>query len=134
MLRILFHAHSGLRYLVLLVGVAALVYFALGLATKRPVTKGVRILGSAFAGLLDLQVTLGIIMVAMGWYYPALIGHIVMMVLAAGVTHVLLVVNRKRAQPGYLLPLLAVAIAFVLIIGGILAIGRSPVGSTAFAG
>ena len=133
MLRILFHAHSGLRYLVLLAGVAALVYFAIGLATKRPVTKAVRILGSAFAGLLNLQVTLGIILVAMGWYYPRLIGHIVMMVLAAGVTHALLVVNRKRPQPGYLLPLIAVVVAFVLIIGGIMAIGRNPLASTAFA-
>lgn len=132
MLRTLFYAHSGLRYLVLLVGLAALVYFATGLATKRPVTKAVRILGSAFAGLLDLQITLGIIMVAMGWYYPALIGHIVMMLLAAGVTHALLVVNRKRPEPGYLLPLIAVVAAFVLIIGGIMAIGRSPLVSTAF--
>ena len=50
MLRILFHAHSGLRYLVLLAGVAALVYFAVGLATKRPVTKAVRILGPTRIG------------------------------------------------------------------------------------
>lgn len=134
MLRILFHAHSGLRYLVLLAGVAALVYFAVGLATKRPVTKAVRILGSAFAGLLDLQITIGIIMVALGFYYPRLIGHIAMMVLAAGVTHGLLVANRKRAEPGYLLPLIAVVVAFVLMIGGIMAIGRSPLTSTAFGG
>jgi hypothetical protein len=120
----LFQAHSGLRYLVLLVGLAALSYFLSGLATKRPVDKGVRILGSAFTGLLDLQVVLGIIMVAMGRYYPQLIGHIVMMVLAAVETHVLLVLNRKRPNPGYLLPLIAVAVALALIAGGVMAIGR----------
>ncbi|XXF79898.1 hypothetical protein P2318_09170 [Myxococcaceae bacterium GXIMD 01537] len=130
----LFHAHSGLRYLVLLVGVAAIVYFAVGLATKRPVTKAVRILGSAYAGLLDLQVLLGIVLVAMGRYYPQLIGHIVMMLLAAGVAHGLLVANRRRPQPGYLLPLLAVAISLALIAGGIMAIGRSLLGGTAFVG
>lgn len=120
----LFQAHSGLRYLVLLVGLAALVYFLSGLLTKRPVDKGVRILGSTFVGLLDLQVLLGVIMVAMGRFYPQLIGHIVMMVLAAAETHVLLVLNRKRPNPGYLLPLIAVVVALALIAGGIMAIGR----------
>lgn len=123
-MNILFQAHSGLRYLVLLVGLAALAYFVSGLAAKRPAGKGVRVLGSAFVGLLDLQVLLGLIMVAMGRYYPRLIGHIVMMVAAAAVTHALLVVNRKRPNPGFLLPLIAVALALVLIAGGIMAIGR----------
>jgi vacuolar-type H+-ATPase subunit I/STV1 len=131
-MKFLFHAHSGLRYLVLLAGLVALAYFVMGLTTKRPVDKGVRILGAAFTGLLDLQVLLGIIMVAMGRYYPRLIGHIVMMVAAAGVTHALLVINRKRPNPGYLLPLIAVAAALVLIVGGIMAIGRGVFTTTAF--
>jgi hypothetical protein len=116
--------HSYLRYLVLLVGVVAVAYYAFGLATKRPVDKLVRILGSSFAGLLDTQILLGIIGVALGRYYPALIGHIVMMVLAAGLAHALLVVNRKRPNPGYLLPLIGVGGALVLVAGGIFAIGR----------
>jgi hypothetical protein len=134
-MRMLFYAHSGLRYLVLLMGLVALAYFAYGLATKRPVDKGVRILGSSFVGLLDLQIVLGILLLATGWpFYPALWGHIVMMLLAAGLAHTLLVVNRRRPNPGYLLPLIAVAGAFVLVIGGILAIGRSPVGTTLVGG
>jgi hypothetical protein len=123
-MNILFQAHSGIRYLVLLVGLVALAYFVSGLAAKRPVGKPVRILGSAFVGLLDLQILLGLIMVAMGRYYPRLIGHIVMMLVAAAVAHVLLVVNRKRSNPGYLLPLIAVALALALIAGGLMAIGR----------
>ncbi|HYI00210.1 hypothetical protein [Hyalangium sp.] len=133
-MNILFQAHSGLRYLVLLVGVVALAYFVSGLATKRPVDKGVRILGSAFAGLLDLQFLLGILMVAMGRYYPQLIGHIVMMLLAVVLTHVLMVRNRKRPQPGYLLPLIAVAVSLALIAGGIMAIGRGLLTHTPVAG
>jgi vacuolar-type H+-ATPase subunit I/STV1 len=116
--------HSYLRYLVLLVGVIAVAWFAFGLATKRPVDKTVRILGSSFAGLLDTQILIGIIGVAMGRYYPALIGHIVMMVLAAGLAHALLVKNRKSANPGYVLPLIAVGGALLLVVGGIFAIGR----------
>lgn len=130
----LFQAHSGLRYLVLLVGLVALAYFVSGLAMKRPVGKGVRILGSAFVGLLDLQGLLGLIMVAMGRFYPQLIGHIVMMLLAIAETHALLVINRKRPNPGYVLPLIAVLVALALIAGGIMAIGRGVLGHTAFTG
>jgi hypothetical protein len=130
----LFQAHSGLRYLVLLAGLVALAYFVSGLAMKRPVDKGVRVLGSIFTGLLDLQVVLGLIMVAMGRFYPQLIGHLAMMLLAAAVTHVLLVVNRKRPSPGYVLPLVAVLVALALIAGGIMAIGRGVFSHTAFMG
>jgi vacuolar-type H+-ATPase subunit I/STV1 len=133
-MNILFQAHSGLRYLVLLVGLVALAYFVSGLVTKRPVGKPVRILGSSFVGLLDLQILLGIIMVAMGRYYPRLIGHIVMMLVAATVAHVLLVVNRKRPNPGYVLPLIAVAVALALIAGGLMAIGRGLLTHTATTG
>ncbi|MBN1209883.1 MAG: hypothetical protein JXB05_33845 [Myxococcaceae bacterium] len=133
-MNILFLAHSGLRYLVLLSGLVALAYFVSGLATKRPYGKGVRILGASFTGLLDLQILLGLFMVAMGRYYPQLIGHIVMMVLAAGVTHALLVINRKRPNPGYLLPLIAVVAALALVVGGIMAIGRGVFSHTAFIG
>jgi hypothetical protein len=133
-MNILFHAHSGLRYLVLLVGLVALAYFAFGLATKRTAGKDVRILGSAYVGLMDLQTLLGLLMVVLGRYYPALIGHIVLMLAAVGLTHVLLVKNRKRPQPGFLLPLVAVVASLVLIVGGIMAIGRGVFGSTAFAG
>ncbi|WNG38940.1 hypothetical protein F0U60_39040 [Archangium minus] len=134
-MRPLFYAHSGLRYLVLLMGVIAIAYFAFGLATKRPVDKSVRIIGSSFAGLLDTQVLLGIVLLGAGWpFYPALWGHIVMMLAAAVLAHVMLVVNRKRPNPGYLLPLIGVGGAFVLIIGGILAIARSPLGTTSLGG
>ena len=130
-----FYAHSGLRYLVLLMGLIAVAYFAFGLATKRPVDKSVRIIGSSFAGLLDTQVLLGIILLGAGWpFYPALWGHLVMMVAAAVLAHVMLVVNRKRANPGYLLPLIGVGGALLLVLGGIMAIGRSPMATTSLGG
>jgi|SRR6218665_162963 len=131
----LFKAHSGLRYLVLLMGLIALAYFVFGLVTKRPVDKKVRILGSSFAGLLDTQVLLGIVLLGSGWpFQPMLWGHLSLMVLAAVVAHVLLVVNRRRAQPGFLLPLLGVGGALVLVCLGILAIGRGVFSSTVTGG
>ena len=134
-MRTLFYIHSGLRYLVLLMGLVGVVYFAYGLATKRAVDKSVRIVGSSFSGLLDTQILLGIILLGSGWpFHPALWGHLVMMLLAAGLAHALLVVNRKRPNPGYLLPLIGVGGALLLILAGILAIGRSPLATTALGG
>ena len=120
----LFHAHSGLRFLVLLLGVVCLVVFGLGLATNKPFGKVHRILGASFAGTLHLQVLLGLTLVAMGRWYPALAGHLAMMLLAAAAAQAAMTVNRKRAVPGMKLPLIGVAVALLLIFGGVMAIGR----------
>ncbi len=122
----LFQMHSGLRYLVLLAGLVALVVYTLGFAQNRPFTKRSRLAGSIFLGLLDLQVLLGIVLAAVGYYSPKVIGHSVMMLLAAALGHVLFSRNRKLPQPGFKLPLIAVTAVLVLICAGILAIGRMP--------
>jgi hypothetical protein len=126
-----FYAHSGLRYLVLLVGVLAIAYFAVGLVTKRPFDTGGRILGASFVGLMHLQVLLGIGVLVTRFYYPALIGHIVLMSLATVTAQVSMALNRKRTPPGWALPLAGVGLAFVFIIGGILSIGRGIFTTTA---
>ncbi len=135
MLNLLFKAHSGLRYLVLLMGLVALVYFVYGLVTRAPVDRKVRILGSSFAGMLDTQILLGLVLIGAGWpFQPMLWGHLSLMLLAAVLAHVLLVVNRKRPQPGFLLPAIAVGGALALILLGILSIGRGPLSSTTLGG
>ena len=134
-MKTLFYLHSGLRSLVLLLGLVAAGYFAFGLATARPVGRPVRILGASFAGLMDTQILLGLVLLGSGWpFYPALWGHLSLMLLAAVLAHVLLVVNRRRAQPGHLLPLIAVVGALLLVLGGILSIGRSPLATTHLGG
>lgn len=125
-MRALLMSHSGLRYLVLLALVAFLVTCIIGLVSKKPAGKGVRVTGAIFVGLLDLQVLLGLVVVVMGVWYPALIGHLAMMLLAAAVAHVTLGVNRRRPVPGYALPLGGAIAALVLIIGGVMAIQCSP--------
>ena len=126
------HAHSGLRYLILLLAVANVVVLALGLAQKGTLGKLHRALGAAFAGTLHLQVILGVVLVANGTYYPKLIGHFVMMILAAVVAQVTMSINRRKPTPGFQLPLIGVGAALVLIIGGVMAIGRGVLQSTAF--
>lgn len=122
----LLHAHSGTRYLVFLAGLIAIGYLAFALATGRSAGKATRVLGAVFSGLFDLQLLLGLALVAMGRFYPAMWGHLSLMILAAVQLHALLVMNRKRAVPGQVLPLVAITAALVLAVAGIFAIGRNP--------
>ncbi|HET7229382.1 MAG TPA: hypothetical protein VFJ16_05235 [Longimicrobium sp.] len=128
----IFHAHSGLRYLVLIAGVVALIVMAMGAFGQRPFGKPSRISLAAFSGLLDLQILLGIVMVVLGCFYGALMGHLMMMIVAAVALHGLSVYARKQADPrrAHTIGLVGVVLAVALIVGGISAIGRSPVGSS----
>ncbi len=125
-MRMLFFAHSGLRYLVLLLGILAFLYLAYAVATKKGDEKLGRVLGSSFVGLLDLQILIGIGMVVMGLYYSALMGHLFMMLGAAVALHVALAMA-KTAQPPERrnsLRLAGVVVALALIVVGIMSIGR----------
>ena len=128
----IFHAHSGLRYLVLLAALVALIVLALGVFGRKPFGKPSRIALAVFSGLLDLQILLGIALVVMGCFYGALMGHLAMMILAAVALHALSAYGRKQAVPrrAHSIPLIGVVLALALIAGGIASIGRSPVGTT----
>jgi hypothetical protein len=86
----------------------------------------VRIAGAIFVGALDLQVVLGLILLAVWPFYGALIGHIVMMILAVVVAHGARVAARRAAADAarFGWALAAIVVPLVLIIGGIMAIGR----------
>jgi hypothetical protein len=126
-----FYAHSGIRFLVLLLGVLALAYSGYGWAANRPADRASRILGAAFVGTLDVQAVIGIILVVTGLYYPALIGHIAMMLMAVLLAHVGMVVARRTVESrrAHLVRFLTVLFALVLVAGGIAAIGRPLLGT-----
>ncbi|CAN5747818.1 hypothetical protein BH23GEM10_BH23GEM10_08790 [soil metagenome] len=117
--------HGGIRYLVLLAGVIAVVAAALGWGRGNAVSWERAAMG-AFVGLLDAQVLIGIALLLMWPFQPVLIGHITMMVLAAVVAHAGSVIARRRPPERQAsgVRLAAIAIALVLIVGGILAIQR----------
>jgi heme A synthase len=122
----LYHAHSGLRYLVLLAGVIAIIYFAYAFFSRRSDEKLGRVLMSAFVGVLDLQILLGILLVIGGIYYPMLIGHLSLMVLAAVAGHVFAVLAKRAtdAASAHRHRLIGTLLALALIVAGISAIGR----------
>jgi hypothetical protein len=126
-------AHSGTRYLVLLSGLIAIVVLLRGMLAKGPYDRAARIAASSFAGLASLQGLLGIILVILRPFYPALMGHLVMMILAiAGVQTLTGWAKKAESDPAraYRLAVAGVVLALVLMIGGILAIGRGPLQST----
>ena len=124
---ILFHAHSGLRYLVLLAGLAAFLYTLVAAVRSRPWDRAGQVLMSVFVGTLDLQLLLGLLLVFLWPFYPALWGHLTMMVLAAVSAHAASMVNRRRPieRRSHLTAALGSAGALILIVGGITAIQRS---------
>jgi hypothetical protein len=126
----LLHAHSGIRYLVFLAALAVLVYAAYGMATDRPYDKSMRVLSAIFTGLIDLMILLGVVLLFTGRFTTQLGGHIVMMVLAAAVAHVVHVVMKRRPPEArsYAPHVVGTLVALALIAGGILAIGRPLVG------
>ena len=129
-MNILYHAHSGLRYLVLLAALAALAGLAYALATGRA-PRAAQILAAAFAGLLDFQILLGIGLVIGGIFPDAAVGHLIIMVFAAVVTHASSIIGQRASSERRELAirLAGVVIALALIAGGILAIGRGVLGS-----
>ncbi len=134
MLTGLLHAHSGLRYLILLAGVVALVHTLQLVLRGRPWNRSVRVTGAAFAGLLHLQVLLGFVLIVSGRFFAALIGHIFMMLFAAVVAQLPLSIMRRRPpEERTVLPhLVCVAISLALIWGGVASIGRGLLQSAVF--
>lgn len=126
----LLSAHSGLRYLVLLAALVVIGYTVFGMATGRPYDKTMRIIFSAFTGLIDLTVLIGVANLLSGTFYPQLAGHIVMMIAAAAVAHIVSVVMKRRpeAERSYAPHLVATLVVLGLITAGIMAIGRPLVG------
>ncbi|MEC7740092.1 MAG: hypothetical protein VYA31_04680 [Gemmatimonadota bacterium] len=125
------NAHSGFRYLVMIAGLIVIGYAVYGMATGRSYDKTMRITSAIFTGLVDLTALLGIVTLLSGTFYPALTGHITMMVLAIVVAHVVSVVIKRRPEEErtYTPHLVGTLVVLGLIAVGIMTIGRPLVGS-----
>jgi hypothetical protein len=126
----LLHAHSGFRYLVLLFGLAVIAYAAYGMATHRPYDARMRALSAMFVGTIDVTILIGFANVFTGMFYPQLGGHIVMMVLAAAVAHVVHGVMKRRPddERTWAPHLVGALVTLGMIWAGLMAIGRPIVG------
>jgi len=121
----LFQAHSGLRYLVFLAGVVALVWFLAGWISRKSYRAPAPAALAAFLGLLDLQALLGIALWIGGRRPPGVVDHLVAMLSAVVVLHLVAVSVRRRTPPGgFGLPLAGVTAALALLVLGIHLLGR----------
>jgi hypothetical protein len=127
-MEMIFQAHSGVRFLVLLAAVVAAALLLAGSRTGQPLGGAARKATAAFTGLLDLQILLGIATLMVRPFYGALIGHLVMMAAAAMAAHGLSVYARKQPDPRrvHLISLAGIVLALLLIVGGIMSIRPSP--------
>lgn len=89
---ILLMLHSILRWIIVIVGLITIIKFLIGMARKETFGKLDRGLSAGFSGLIDLQVTLGLLyffITGFGGvgFPPYRIEHMVTMLIAAGVAH-----------------------------------------------
>ncbi len=130
---IVYHTHSGIRYLVVLLGILALGYALYGVAGRRDYDQTMRKLAGFFSVSLQINVLTGLALLFTGsGFYPQLGMHIIMMVAAAVVAQVVPSVMRRRPmeERTYMPHIVNVAAALALVVFGILSIpGASVFGS-----
>ncbi len=116
---ILFMAHSGVRYLVLVAAVVALV-----LSLMKGQDANARKAMGAFVGAVDVQVLLGLLLIMQIPFYGALMGHIALMFAAVFAAHGFSVAAKKKEESGGMTRVIGIVVTLVLIVLGIVAIGR----------
>lgn len=120
----LMHTHSGIRYLVLLLGIAVIVYALKGAFTKAPYDNRMRVMGGVFALLIDLNVLIGLALILTRSFQPFLVGHVILMIFAAGAGHIVPSVMKRRPmeERTYLPHAVGAVVALGLVVAGILAL------------
>jgi hypothetical protein len=125
-LNVVLQLHSLFRFVVLLAGLLALAVHVASGVRGQPFAKVHRVSGSAYASSLHLQATLGLVGIALGRYYPMLIGHLTLALAAAVGVQVAISKNRRRPTPSLRLPTVAIGASLIVLWLGMAAIGRLP--------
>lgn len=128
----LFAAHSGLRFLVLLAGLFVVLYALVGFFGKREYSAAMGRLAAVFTGLLHLQVVTGVAVLFTRPFYNSIIGHLFLALAAAAVAQLTgsVVKRRPQEEKTYGPHLVGAVVALGLVAVGILAIGRGVLQST----
>jgi hypothetical protein len=128
---ILVYAHSGIRYLVVLAGIAVILFALAGIVGKKPYDPRMRVLSGLFAMFMHLNVLLGLALLFTRPFAPYLIGHISLMIFAAVTAQVVPSVMRRRPmeERTWLPHLVSAVIALGLVVAGLMAIGAPIFGS-----
>ena len=126
----MYSLHSWLRYLVFLLGFAALGYAVWGMVKRRPYQKLMWDLASSFTVSLYVQILLGFVLIfnATNRFFDRSLGlHMVFTIVAAVVAQMTYSANRRRVREEreYLVHVWGVGAALALVVAGILVIRSS---------
>ncbi len=121
---ILLVIHSHTRWLILLVAVFAIVKFTIGWLRGSDFKGMDRGLAAGFSGLMDLQVTLGLVFliwssVAGAPFTPSRIEHLVTMVIAAAVAHLPALWKKSANNIRFRNTLFCIVASLVLVFMGV---------------
>ncbi len=126
MLDIVRFLHSWTRWLVLVIAILDLGYFALGYLQSRPYNQFARRLASIFSIGISIQWLLGVILLVVygsqvGFGFRHFWEHLVVMTLAVAVANAPAMLRRRELadRQRYLVAFLAIIVVFVLVFVGI---------------
>jgi hypothetical protein len=127
---VLFYAHAGFRYVVLLLGLATVLFALYGVIAKKPVGRPMSALAAAFAGSFHIQILLGLAVIFTSTFSSIVIGHVITMIFAAASAQIVPSVMRRRPPEArtYLPYLVGSLLAIGLAAAGIMALGRPILG------
>ena len=127
----LFGLHSGVRWLVVLVTVIALIKLVLGIVQKQSYDQLTHRIMLAFSGLTTLQWALGIILLLVTGIFNsgAIWGHAGVMTVAVAVSHLHSRWKKSDDATRYRMGLLIVIAVLVLVIIGVALVGGWRFGS-----
>lgn len=121
--------HSLVRWVIMLVALIAAIKFALGWLKRAGVTKGDRALMSAFSGLMDVQVLLGLILL-LGQGLTTPIGfptnrieHMITLIIAAVIAHAPMAWKKDETATALRNNLFVIIVVVVLILFGVASLG-----------
>jgi len=121
--------HSLVRWVIMLVALVAAIKFAMGWLNKAKLAKNDRALMSAFSGLMDAQVLLGLILL-MGQGLTTPIGfpmnrieHMITLIVAAVVAHMPMAWKKDESATALRNNLFVIIVVVVLILFGVASLG-----------
>jgi hypothetical protein len=121
--------HSIVRWLTVLVAVAAIVKFAMGWLQKQPFDKTAKALVSAFGGMMDLQLLLGFIFffwnglsIEGGLTLRYRLEHLGVMLVAVVVAHLPAMWKKAEDNKRYRNTLIAIVVSLLLVVAGVAAL------------
>jgi len=128
---ILLTLHSIVRWIIVLVALAAIIKFALGWLQKQAFDKMSNGLSAGFNGLMDLQVTLGLLYLLIGGFtgqgFPGYrITHTLIMLVAVAVAHSSAMWKKKDDVTRYRNTLITILVVLIIVFIGISILPGNP--------